>query len=1262
MRNRHLLLTLLFCLCAYFSNAQSQDAAVKGKVTDEATGEELPYAFVVITQGGAQKAVKQTDLDGLYRFEGLQPGAYDISVKLVGYKAKMVQNVILIGDKTQYLDIKLSSGTLELNTFTFVQFKKALFEKDQTTTTNTLTREQVARAPVKGVGYLAATSSGTYQGSNGLSIAGGRSNGTVYYVDGVKISGTSSGGLNVPQSDIEQLSVITAGLPAEYGDAIGGVVTVTTRGPASKLSGGIEGISSQFLDPYGYNNFEGFLSGPLLKTKSTDPAHPSRTVLGYFLAGGVTLQKDPSPAGINLYQVNDDVLKNLEENPLRQQAPIFSNGVRQDNFVSNATYVTKDQIHSTPIHVNDAQQNYNLSGKIDFQPYENINVTAGGAVNYLNQKNFNLANSLFNSDNNGFTTDQIYRGFIRYKQSFKSDSGSIIQNSYYSIQADYTTNIRDGGDSRFKNDYFKYGYIGKFDVFSSRVYGYDFDYTSKTYGSYLEGGYRQDSVHFSPGNVNTVSQNYTRQYFAQKGSVRSMNQVLQEGALRNGDQPGNVNSLWAGLGQNAGSSFHLQRDQFNLYFTAAANIKNHALKFGINYEQQLHRLYQVSNTNGLWTIARQLANSHLTIASNATPTPVYDQYGNFLDTFNYKFSSANQSNFDRNFRNSLISKGERDSHGKLINDQSYINIDKYDPSYFKMNMFSADELLSNGYSLIYYYGTDYLGNKSSGKVNVNNFLNDSTNRWIAPYQPIYVAGFIQDKFEFHDITFRVGLRVDRFDANQPVLNDAYSLYPTRTVGEINGKTFGSTKFVKPGNIGDNYVPYVNDPINPTSTPIGFRDPVTNKWYDANGKAVTDVTYLSTLSNSGQLTPYLANGATKDNMNKPIAASFKNYTPQVTYSPRVSFSFPISQEAVFYANYDILTQRPKGVGTAVYNLFNITDYYYLKERATGTIDNPDLKPEKRINYEVGFKQKLSDVSALTMQAFYGEIRDMVQVRKVAGAFPVPSYTTFDNIDFGTVKGLTLIYDQRRKTSQGVEFNLNYTLQFANGTGSEATSSGGLLAAGYDNLRVPLPLDYDVRHNINSIIDYRFGVGPEYSGPTALDTSKKLSIIANKVYHAIFENAGFFFVVSAHSGTPYSSQSNVTQDVSIGVSQRRTMFGDPNGARLPWNYRLDFTFDKNINIKSNKTQANNGGNGGERLLNVYVTVQNLLNTANIVSVYRYTGLPNDDGFLSSAEGQKTLSNISNTAARQAYNDQYALRVNDPGHYGAPRIIRLGLRYSF
>jgi hypothetical protein len=64
------------------------------------------------------------------------------------------------------------------------------------------------------------------------------------------------------------------------------------------------------------------------------------------------------------------------------------------------------------------------------------------------------------------------------------------------------------------------------------------------------------------------------------------------------------------------------------------------------------------------------------------------------------------------------------------------------------------------------------------------------------------------------------------------------------------------------------------------------------------------------------------------------------------------------------------------------------------------------------------------------------------------------------DFGTVKGLSLIYDLRR--TGNVRMLANYTLQFADGTGSGATSNVELTDTEQPNVRFIVPLDYDTRH--------------------------------------------------------------------------------------------------------------------------------------------------------------------------------------------------------
>ena len=57
---------------------------------------------------------------------------------------------------------------------------------------------------------------------------------------------------------------------------------------------------------------------------------------------------------------------------------------------------------------------------------------------------------------------------------------------------------------------------------------------------------------------------------------------------------------------------------------------------------------------------------------------------------------------------------------------------------------------------------------------------------------------------------------------------------------------------------------------------------------------------------------------------------------------------------------------------------------MEDNVGGLLNNPDLKPEKTIDYELGFAKKLTLSSALKMSLFYKELRDMIQVTNVLGA--------------------------------------------------------------------------------------------------------------------------------------------------------------------------------------------------------------------------------------------------------------------------------------
>ena len=91
--------------------------------------------------------------------------------------------------------------------------------------------------PGRSAASIAATVGGVGTDANGsiTSVRGARNNSTYYYIDGIKVRGSTG----LPKSAIQEVQVITGGLPANYGDATGGVISITTRGPSSFYFGGI---------------------------------------------------------------------------------------------------------------------------------------------------------------------------------------------------------------------------------------------------------------------------------------------------------------------------------------------------------------------------------------------------------------------------------------------------------------------------------------------------------------------------------------------------------------------------------------------------------------------------------------------------------------------------------------------------------------------------------------------------------------------------------------------------------------------------------------------------------------------------------------------------------------------------------------------------------------------------------------------------------------------------------------------------------------
>lgn len=1212
-----------FLFMSFTSLAQS--GSLKGKITDKNTGEPIPFANVVAEKNGNLVSGVTTDFDGNYTIKPLDPGTYDLKVSFVGYGQLSLEGIVVSSNKISFRDIQLSEG-IDIEEVV-IKDEKPLLDQDNLGG-KTVTSEEIKALPTRSVASVAATAAGVYQSDEGqgINVRGSRGDATDYYVDGIKVRGS----LALPQSAIEQITVMSSGLSAAYGDATGGIISVTSRGPSNQMFGGAEIVSSQLFDDYNYNLLGFFLSGPIYKEIKEDGSK-GRAILGYFLAGEARSIDDNSPSAIGIWKIKDESLNSLTSNLFRPVPNIQSSTV---TLINNSDFLRASDFENVQAKQNTNQSGLRFSGKLDFKPSLKTNLSIGGALDHSVNNPFIYTYSLLNWGNNPEEESNTWRAYARFTQRFGSQEGdeesaSSIKNAFYNISVDYTKNDFERRNPNHGSDLFRYGHVGKFNTYQNRIYFQGTDTLTGRTGQ-IHAGFSDTLVVFDDSNSsNPDLASYTQQYidafkqneltslvrgYGPDGVIRTFNDFGTTGIL-NGSGPRNVYSLFYNYGDQFGSYAKNQSEQFSMKATGSADIKDHAIQFGFEYEKRTDRFW-ASAPNGLWGLARQLANSHIQELDFANPNII--ENGTFDIVWYDRLNNEDvQSTFDKNLRDRYN-----------IGATDYIDIDSYDPSDLDINLFSADELLENG--LIAYSGYDYLGNVLSSSSSIEKFFTDGIDtdgdgkidqfyRNINAFEPIYTAGYIQDKFAFDDLIFNIGLRVDRYDANQSVLQDKYSLYSTYKAGD----NLNIDGYTKPSSIGDDYVVYVNDFNSPTDV-VGYRNG--ENWYNSDGELINDPVSLAQSTTTGQITPYLTNSS--DSI--PV---FKDYNPETVFSPRISFSFPISDEAQFFAHYDIVTQRPP-TGNRIEPL----DYLYIQDNVGAVINNPDLKPEKTVDFELGFAQTLNLKSSLTLSAFYREMRDMIQIVSANYAYPV-NYLTYDNIDFGTVKGMSATYDLRR--SGNITLSANYTLQFADGTGSSATSGFSLVNTGQPNLRTTTPLSYDQRHAINLTADYRFDGGKDYNGPVWFKKQ-------------VFANSGANFVFIAGSGTPFTKQSNITQDAAFGINNRSTLDGSLNGSRLPWNVRINTKINKRFTVDVG--QLDNKRTLG---FNIYLQVQNLLNTKNIRSVYRATGNADDDGFLSDANAQ---SEIDAQNDPQSFRDLYGFKVNNPGNYSLPRLARLGIEINF
>lgn len=1220
---RHKLLAIFLIVGTLQSFAQTRPGSLRGTVTEKATGETIPLANIVIKdESGNIIKGASTNFEGKYNINPVDPGTYTVECSFAGFAKITIEDVLINPNTPTIQDFQMQESSEVLGEVT-ITYEAPLIDK--TKNSKVTTQEDIVNMAVRDITSVTSQAAGVTQDAAGnTNVRGARSEGTVTFIDGVKVRGAS----NLPQAAISQTEVITGGLPAQYGDAVGGVINVTTRGPSSEYFGSAEVMSSVPFNANDYTLGALTLGGPIApkwKNKS------GKNILGFLFSSEFDYAIDPRNTEIPYRKLDGDYMANLRHTPI-------SLNQAGNGLIFNSELTTAENMNEVFVRPNSFDNQVRLNGSMQIRLSDQTLVSVGGRWVYSNDKRASYGNHIFNYNNNLDQISSDVSGFVKFRQSFKNDpdNESLLTNAFYNIQLDYTRTSDKIFDKEHGDNLFRYGHTGKYEI--QRAPSYQFG-VSDSGSAYVFNGLQDTAIKYTPADYNRNRTRYMSTYFdiadeSANLSTRTLEEIIGQGLPVNGFNPRNVYSgMWGNvgsqqsfraLGVGGANYFKSQDEQFRITASTSFDLKDHSLIVGFEYEQRADRSYAINATN-LWIRMRQFQNQPNSELDLDNPILVTDEDGNFQDTINYDFaySQDDASAFAENVRREL---------GMDPRSTEQINIDAMDPSTFSLDMFSADELINpNGARGVSYFGYDYTGDLVTSNPDITDFFTatDEDGRFTRPvgaFRPIYIAGYFQDQFTFKDLTFNVGVRVDRFDMNQSVLKDPYILYPNYRVGDLSGTELSGANV--PSSIGQDYAVYVSDFELANAEIVGYRSG--DQFFNAAGEPISDPALLANAAGGNikpALKPEFQNVAEQGASTLP-AESFEDYTPQTVVMPRVAFNFPISDEALFIAHYDILAQRP-GAGQSRLDPFDYLDLINL--RNTGVVGNPNLRPQRTIEYELGFKQALSKRTALKISAFYREMRDLLQVVNFPQAFPI-TYISFGNRDFGTVKGFTLEYEMRR--TNNVKIDANYTLQFADGTGSSATTGLNLARVGQAGLRTLQPLNFDVRHQFLFRFDYRYGAGPNYNGPVWFDTR-------------VLENFGINVTANALSGRPYTKRDRAFPITTANPSTITQVEGQINGSRLPWQVTFDARINKVFSLKKKKS------------LEVYLQVLNVLNTMNVTDVYAFTGSADDDGFLTSQAGQ---AQIQQQVSEQAYRDLYNVRMNNPFNFSLPRRTRLGIVYNF
>lgn len=228
---------------------------------------------------------------------------------------------------------------------------------------------------------------------------------------------------------------------------------------------------------------------------------------------------------------------------------------------------------------------------------------------------------------------------------------------------------------------------------------------------------------------------------------------------------------------------------------------------------------------------------------------------------------------------------------------------------------------------------------------------------------------------------------------------------------------------------------------------------------------------------------------------PLLLDARKPTVKYQLSPRLGISHPITDRDILHFTYGHYFQRPDG-----YYLYRNHRIQALT-KVGNYIGNPNLKPEKTVDYEVGVEHLFSNNIKATVTGYYKDVTNLMNWQKYVGrSIQNIELNVYTNADYGNIKGLEFTIDKRPGRFWGG--SINYTFSVAKGRSSDDDAGYG----SFTDVRRMNILSYDQTHTINANL--------------LLQTPADFALLSMGGFKPL-ANWSLVFQIDYGSGLPYSS---------------------------------------------------------------------------------------------------------------------------------------------